>query len=153
MSNSLNYARETRAELVIRAPEGFEFVDDGLGAPLCGAPKKGQFFLGYRYGEGAMQAVQAEHNYTDTALFPMLRKLQCTVSREMRATVTVSVENVYGSDVTIRKGWRFKAFRKLAKFDFWLSPNGNCEVLGPAEPVDTKTEGPRIIVEVEKEEE
>jgi len=136
-------------ELVIRAPEGFEFVDDGSGQPLYGCPEEGQWIFAYGpEGGGKMKAKRANgYSYTSRMTnFPLLKKKPEVIKGDVQHIPPPpkywSVHDIYGRDVTIPEGWSYVAFRPWTPGEWFLD---KFDCLPAASGVSSTTE-PRIIV-------
>lgn len=134
-------------ELVIRAPEGFEFLDDGDGKPFCAIPKKGTWILGYKPEGGEMAAIQSPGWEISKAKFPLLKKKSEVIKGDVRHIPPPSkcwtVHDIYGRDVTIPEGWSYVAFRPWTPGEGFFLDKFDC--LPAASGVSSTTE-PRIIV-------
>lgn len=114
-------------ELVIHAPKGFEFVDDGGGEVLYRRPVPGEWILAYGPEGGKMRAykVGEERCYTTLgAFFPILKKNQEVVKGDVRHIPPPLkcwyVQDIYGRDVTIPEGWSYVAFRPWEPGEWFL---------------------------------
>ena len=152
MPNEVNSARDSPAELVLRAPTGFEFIDDGSGRPKYGRPEYGQWI--FAYGPelcGKMKACRAD-NLALLGLFPLLKKRKEFVPFNLSYDPTpIVVEEIYGSAVEIPEGWKFEAFRKVRRGEDFLlrGSHGVCKA-GYHEIGEMEGE-PRIIVKKDED--